>query len=38
MRILQKILGLFGLTVVKRKRKGTYVDYKGVKYVRFTKE
>ena len=37
MKILQKILGLFGLVVVKEKSKSVYRDCNGVKFVRYRK-
>ena len=38
MKILQKILGLFGLVVIKRKSKSVYFDCNKVKFVRYTKK
>ena len=37
MRILQKILGLFGFIVIKQKRRTVFKDCDGAKYVRFSK-
>ena len=37
MKILQKIVGLFGFVVIKKKSKAVYRDCNGVKFVRFTK-
>jgi hypothetical protein len=38
MKILQKLIGLFGFVVIRKTSKAVYRDCNGVKFVRFTKE